>query len=79
MNKPAQIQPANYNGHAYKIIFERANLQHPEGSKIAVFLDDPDSKLEVWVHTALLHEHDDDLSRQAHKKAEEHANANFPK
>jgi hypothetical protein len=78
--KPSQVQNAVYNGHAYKIIFEKATTQHPEGSRIAVYLDDDATHpKELWIHSALPFEKDEDLSRPAHQKAKEHAEANFPK
>ena len=58
----------------------KATTQHPEGSRIAVYLDDDATHpKELWIHSALPFEKDEDLSRPAHQKAKEHAEANFPK
>jgi hypothetical protein len=76
--RPSQVQNAVYNGRAYRIIFERANFQHPEGSKIGVFTGDPAYKLEVWIHIALPFETDEELGRQAHEKAKADAATRTP-
>jgi hypothetical protein len=73
--RPDQVQNAVYNGHAYRIIFERANFQHPEGSMIGVFTGEPEYKEKVWIHTALQFETDEELGRQAHEMAKAHAAA----
>jgi hypothetical protein len=64
---------AVYNGHAYRIVIEKANALHPEGSQVGVYTGDPTYKEQVWIHTALPFETDEDLSRQAHEKAKAHA------
>jgi hypothetical protein len=40
---------------------------------IGVFTGAPEYKVQVWIHTALQFESDEDLNRQAHAKVEEHA------